>query len=109
MGTTTTPTLVGCGDHVASTCSECPQGRGEAWCNGDCVWSREECVARVGVLCTSREDCSTDEACAMMGGVKRCLNNGRYFAVGRHCSSDSDCPETCFTAREPPTCGPHPF
>jgi len=29
---------VSCGAHWAAVCSECPQGHGEAWCNGDCGW-----------------------------------------------------------------------
>merc|ERR1711862_831794 len=30
---------VNCGAHYASTCAHCPEGNGESWCNGDCVWS----------------------------------------------------------------------
>ncbi|KAL7536421.1 hypothetical protein ACHAXR_008253, partial [Thalassiosira sp. AJA248-18] len=30
-----------CGNHRSSTCAECPQGNGAAWCNGDCEWSSE--------------------------------------------------------------------
>ena len=43
----TTPgggTTVSCGNHQAATCSECPQGNGAAWCNGDCEWQGDECV-----------------------------------------------------------------
>jgi len=29
---------VNCGEHAARTCSECPQGYGAAWCNGECHW-----------------------------------------------------------------------
>ena len=36
---------VSCGDHQANTCSECPQGNGAGWCNGDCVWESGSCVA----------------------------------------------------------------
>jgi len=37
---------VSCGGHRAATCSECPQGNGSAWCNGDCKWdsSTDSCV-----------------------------------------------------------------
>ena len=36
---------VTCGGHDASSCSECPQGNGAAWCNGECEWngSTETC------------------------------------------------------------------
>ena len=29
---------VSCGNHEADRCSECPQGNGASWCNGDCHW-----------------------------------------------------------------------
>ena len=32
---------VSCGNHNAPTCSECPQGNGAVWCNGECSWSDE--------------------------------------------------------------------
>jgi len=35
-----------CGQHTASKCSECPQGNGASWCNGDCEWINENCVLR---------------------------------------------------------------
>mmetsp|Transcript_15281 Transcript_15281/g.27787 ORF Transcript_15281/g.27787 Transcript_15281/m.27787 type:complete len:482 (-) Transcript_15281:109-1554(-) len=40
---------VSCGNHFAQTCADCPQGNGESWCNGACVWSSEnggECQSR---------------------------------------------------------------
>ena len=33
---------VSCGNHFASTCADCPQGNGAAWCNGDCIWTAIE-------------------------------------------------------------------
>ena len=30
---------VNCGGHSAPTCSQCPQGNGHYWCNGDCNWN----------------------------------------------------------------------
>ena len=35
---------VSCGGHSAEFCSDCPQGHGLSWCNGDCVWSNNECI-----------------------------------------------------------------
>ena len=35
---------ISCGNHQASTCSECPQGNGAAWCNGVCTWSDGKCI-----------------------------------------------------------------
>ena len=29
---------VSCGRHTASSCRDCPQGRGSSWCHGDCRW-----------------------------------------------------------------------
>ena len=40
--------LVSCGNHLASTCSDCPQGHGASWCNGDCRWAAEECIGIFG-------------------------------------------------------------
>ena len=34
-----------CGGHGASFCHGCPQGNGAQWCNGDCTWSNNQCVA----------------------------------------------------------------
>jgi len=36
-------TNVSCGGHDASSCAECPQGNGAAWCNGDCIWVNNQC------------------------------------------------------------------
>lgn len=30
---------VSCGAHSAKRCSDCPNGQGKAWCNGDCEWN----------------------------------------------------------------------
>jgi len=30
--------IVDCGGHYAEACSDCPQGNGPVWCNGDCAW-----------------------------------------------------------------------
>ena len=37
---------VSCGNHQAMSCSECPQGNGESWCNGDCLWDKGTCVSK---------------------------------------------------------------
>ena len=42
--TTTNLVSVSCGNHNAASCSECPQGHGAGWCNGDCVWLNDECT-----------------------------------------------------------------
>ena len=42
------PAPVVCGGHTARTCSECPQGHGASWCNGDCEWSNNEC--KLGII-----------------------------------------------------------
>jgi len=35
---------VSCGGHDANTCSDCPQGNGALWCNGECTWKENSCV-----------------------------------------------------------------
>lgn len=37
-------TEVLCGGHTASSCSECPQGHGAGWCNGECEWISGNCT-----------------------------------------------------------------
>jgi len=34
---------VNCGGHRTPSCSECPQGHGKWWCNGDCKWESDTC------------------------------------------------------------------
>lgn len=40
------PPLVNCGGLFAETCTVCDQGRGAAWCNGDCMWDVNSCVPK---------------------------------------------------------------
>mmetsp|Transcript_23202 Transcript_23202/g.41483 ORF Transcript_23202/g.41483 Transcript_23202/m.41483 type:complete len:105 (+) Transcript_23202:304-618(+) len=40
-------TPVHCGGHSARKCSECPQGNGANWCNGDCQWVADSCIPLV--------------------------------------------------------------
>ena len=41
---------VSCGNHNATSCSECPQGNGPLWCNGDCKWLNEACTPKGKLL-----------------------------------------------------------
>ena len=43
-----TPDSVGCGNHYARACEQCPidgygHDHGSAWCNGDCQWRHNRC------------------------------------------------------------------
>jgi len=39
---------VSCGRHSATSCSECPQGFGEKWCHGECVWMNgKDCLEKL--------------------------------------------------------------
>ena len=38
--------MVSCGNHTAIYCSDCPQGRGSSWCNGDCQWESSQCIPK---------------------------------------------------------------
>ena len=46
---TTRTRLVSCGQHSAIDCSKCPYDGdtwvSEGWCNGDCHWVDQECLA----------------------------------------------------------------
>ena len=35
---------VNCGAHTEPHCSDCPQGNGANWCNGDCTWTLDQCL-----------------------------------------------------------------
>ncbi|KAL3774588.1 hypothetical protein ACHAWO_006887 [Cyclotella atomus] len=37
-------TEVLCGGHTAASCSDCPQGNGAGWCNGECEWISGNCT-----------------------------------------------------------------
>ena len=51
-------TPVNCGGHSASSCANCPQGKGKAWCNGDCTWLDGEdiCDGPLNATNTIEED-----------------------------------------------------
>merc|ERR1711962_1237505 len=42
--------MVSCGGHQAASCAACPQGKGAAWCNGDCNWINGNRVSGLGVV-----------------------------------------------------------
>jgi len=48
------PAPVVCGGHTAASCSECPQGHGASWCNGDCEWSNNECKLGMWKHCAKK-------------------------------------------------------
>jgi len=37
-------TQVSCGGHSAPSCPECPSGKGEGFCHGDCTWVGDACI-----------------------------------------------------------------
>mmetsp|Transcript_70646 Transcript_70646/g.178128 ORF Transcript_70646/g.178128 Transcript_70646/m.178128 type:complete len:480 (+) Transcript_70646:112-1551(+) len=47
---------VSCGGHYAPDCAACPQGNGEAWCNGDCTWHHGRCVLPYEVTVEESDD-----------------------------------------------------
>ena len=42
--------LVNCGNHKATSCTDCPEGNGAVWCNGDCQWVNGQCQSKWGSL-----------------------------------------------------------
>jgi len=48
-GSRASASQVSCGAHHANNCAECPQGKGAAWCNGDCKWNSGSCVPKVAI------------------------------------------------------------
>merc|ERR1711957_935653 len=74
-----------CGGKWKSTCADCPEGHGEAWCNGVCVWTTQgggNCVAKA--CCTS----NTAECNACTAGVSvavYCANNAHASGCSGGC------------------------
>mmetsp|Transcript_74955 Transcript_74955/g.194917 ORF Transcript_74955/g.194917 Transcript_74955/m.194917 type:complete len:249 (+) Transcript_74955:113-859(+) len=57
--------MVNCGGSYAASCSECPQGNGALWCNGECAWIGGgmyvgQCVPAVDVGLPGVPPASTD-------------------------------------------------
>jgi len=65
-----------------------------------------------GATCKSDSECrGANQACFDLNGLGKCATYREYmteyFAIGRECTSDGDCPEACYTGRTKPTCGPY--
>ena len=60
-------------------------------------------MAQLDAQCTKDSDCAPGLFCRNGAG---CLNEIEYFATGKPCDSNADCPEACYTGRNPSTCGP---
>jgi len=68
-------TIVNCGGHTASVCSECATFSG--WCNGDCVWSEEESACKPA---------PTDVALESAGASCVTSNSDDPWARGNDCA-----------------------
>jgi hypothetical protein len=96
---------VSCGGHYASTCGDCPEGNGAAWCNGDCSWVNEECVETPppAVSCGGHY-ASTCGGCPEGNGAAWC--NGDCSWVNEECV-ETPPPVSC-GGHYAPTCGDCP-
>ena len=79
-------TPVSCGLHTATSCSQCPQGHGASWCNGDCLWLGEQCIYRPpnSVRCGGHYAPSCSE-CPQENGASWC--NGDCIWADDECNS----------------------
>ena len=79
-------TPVSCGLHNATSCSQCPQGHGASWCNGDCLWLREQCIYSPPnfVSCGGHYAASCSE-CPQGNGASWC--NGDCIWADDECNS----------------------
>lgn len=61
------PSVV-CGGHSATRCQECPQGHGEGWCHGDCVWckDKEECMTKDDFCPLCQSKARSESACGKL-------------------------------------------
>lgn len=90
------PTVVNCGGHTAPSCAKCPQGNGEAWCNGECQWFNNECVEQ-----RPCEDSSDWTFKQRNGNIRNCKWVGRK--TKRRCRKIGEdgttayegCPKSC--------------
>jgi len=82
---------VSCGAHRATTCAECPQGNGAAWCNGACVWKSGSCLA--SVTCKKKQGSNgvTDQWCDQncRGGQHPACNPANGVHQRCVCNDDS--------------------
>lgn len=53
---------VWCGGHDAEECGDCPRGRGELWCNGDCKWDNGLCIQEGQHVGVRYKDCGAHRA-----------------------------------------------
>ena len=93
---------VHCGGHYADNCTDCPRGKGEEWCGGDCIWSKNECVKSVSCgwhSARSCSDCTQGHDSSWCNGdcmwsKNECVTKVTPVNCGGHsASSCSDCPE----------------
>jgi len=66
---------VSCGGHSASSCSECPQGNGELWCNGECAWcsAKEDCMSKKTLCDDCGDTVATDETACSSLQLESCI------------------------------------
>merc|ERR1712232_1265441 len=96
---------VSCGGHDAASCLECPQGHGEAWCNGDCTWEGGSC--QLLQACVDNplykdkygKDCQSNADDMKAGNYKCSQIYDKYNHQGYTKEDEADvirnCPATC--------------
>jgi hypothetical protein len=83
--------LVSCGRHSAGTCAECPQGKGAAWCNGDCTWSNGACIkATPTPPPLPANDIALQDALLVGTTLPSAMNNGTTLRKGSSASSEGN-------------------
>ena len=86
---------VNCGGHKAESCNNCPEEWGVVWCNGDCEWINEKCIARGRVTCgdqliPSCGDCGQCNGdCELID--EECVEIGRVTCGGHRAASCMSC------------------
>ena len=81
-----------CGGHKAASCELCPQGNGEAWCNGECSWCGDTrtCLAKDAFCPACTTKAAHDPAkCRMLPASDQCT----WCPIATQCMHvDSVCP-----------------
>merc|ERR550532_3025641 len=84
---------VSCGNHMANTCADCPQGNGASWCNGDCQWVNGHCQSKG--LPYIEKMCKGDLGCSKIGGTYKWKGDGQCDDKNNNEACDWDGGDCC--------------
>jgi len=105
---------VSCGGHYAISCAECPYNSlgnymGQGWCNGECIFSNNQCIKRIGVFCGNNQALTCAE-CPYLDGEYMGWCNGECGFVNNQCiKRTSDVVVVSCGGHNAPSCAECPY